>query len=443
MGVHRFGLLLSRYTTKAARAARRWAAVLAAAAVMAGGMWLTAPVASAGSPQCGSVCINLFNQKFGTTDVAAVPHGAVTAGHRVILAAALFAGPDSPAEDWTTSIQGRVSDFYAAGLMSAALNQHYGTDEAVEIAYTPGGTASHLCLGIASGPGQGTPVTLQPCGVTVGTVWIFDTADASGGYMPFISGQDTQYPAPYVLTANTAGDSLITQALKANTAAAAGAQRWKAALAGIPTGNYYFNGYTANGARATDVKADWTVPGLQNCSGPLSAEAPAWIGLGGINAPLVQIGTQTLCGYLGTSVATAVYEIVPKMSGPTPIAPLLPGDSVEAEVKYLTGNQYYLSITDKTLHWSWSQTVTQPDANPRPQTADWIVERTKDRPLAEFGTVEFTNCYWSDGTSTTLSPLTTGTVYDGTDPSGDLQTLISPIGSGGIGPGFTVTWLHS
>ena len=117
-------------------------------------MWLTAPVASAGSPQCGSVCINLFNQKFGTTDVAAVPHSAVTAGHRVILAAALFAGPDSPAEDWTTSIQGRVSDFYAAGLMSAALNRHYGTDEAVEIAYTPGGAASGLCLGIASGPGQ-------------------------------------------------------------------------------------------------------------------------------------------------------------------------------------------------------------------------------------------------------------------------------------------------
>ena len=58
------------------------------------------------------------------------------------------------------------------------------------------------------------PVTLQPCGVTVGTVWIFDTADANGGYMPFISGQDTQYPAPYVLTANTAGDSLIIQALK-------------------------------------------------------------------------------------------------------------------------------------------------------------------------------------------------------------------------------------
>jgi hypothetical protein len=172
MGVHRFGLLLSRYTTKAAKAPRRRAVVLAAAAVVAGGMWLTAPVASAGSPQCGSVCINLFNQKFGT-------------------------------------------------------------------------------------------------------------------------------------------------------------------------------------------------------------------------------------------------------------------------------NQYYLSITDKTLHWSWSQTVTQPDANPRPQTADWIVERTKDRPLAEFGTVEFTNCYWSDGTSTSLSPLTNGTLYDGTDPSGYLQTLISPIGSGGIGPGFTVTWLHS
>jgi hypothetical protein len=222
--VHLFGLLLSRDRTKAGRALRRWAAALAAAAVAGGGMWLTVPVASAGSTECGPGCINLFNQKFGTADVAAVSGGAATVGQPVILSAAAF----SATEDWTEALQGKVSDFYAAGLMNATLNEHYGTDETVEIQYAPGGIDSGLCLGIASGPSQNTPVTLQPCGVSVDTVWILDTADANGGYTPLISGNDAKYPAPYVLTANTTGDNLTTQALKTNPGAASGAQRWQA-----------------------------------------------------------------------------------------------------------------------------------------------------------------------------------------------------------------------
>ena len=222
--VRLFGLLLSQDKTKAGTAAGRRAAALAAAAVVGGGMWLTVPAASAGSPECGTVCINLFNQKFGSADAAAVSGGAATVGQPVILSAAAF----STTQDWTDAFQGKVSDFYAAGLMNETLNEHYGTDQAFEFQYAPGGSSTGLCLGIASGPSQNTPVTLQPCGVSVDTVWILDTADANGGYTPFISGNDAKYPAPYVLTANTAGDNLTTQALKTNPGAASGAQRWKA-----------------------------------------------------------------------------------------------------------------------------------------------------------------------------------------------------------------------
>jgi hypothetical protein len=435
---HRFGLLLSRDGTKAGRAQVRRAAALAAAAVVGGGMWMTAPAASAGSTKCGPGCINLFNQKFGSADLAAVSGGAAAARQPVILSAAAL----SATEDWTESFQGKVSDFYAAGLMNATLDEHYGTDVAVEIAYAPGASSTGLCLGIASGPRQNTPVTLQRCGVSVNTVWILDTADANGGYTPLISGSDAQYPAPYVLTANTVGDNFTTQALKANPGAAAGAQRWKAAQFGVPAGNYQWNGYVTNGTAATDVIADWTVPTtvtLRSC-GTSGAKVPEWIGLGGVGTPLVQIGTVQVCGTFGGVVTLAVYQIVPAMTQATAIGLLLPGDKVEAEVRYLTGNQYYISITDSSLGWTWSQTVTQPASSVTPQTADWIVEDTGAGMLADFGTFEFTNCLWSNGNGLP-SDLTSANaiLYEGAAPSGDLQTSVSAIS----GLNFTIKWLHS
>jgi Peptidase A4 family len=217
---------------------------------------------------------------------------------------------------------------------------------------------------------------------------------------------------------------------------------WTQGVSGVPAGNASWNGYVTNGTSATDVIADWTVPTLQNCGLAGSAEAPEWIGLGGVNTPLVQIGTQQLCG----AVATAVYEIVPEMSKPAVITlcgiecgVVTPGDNIEAEVRYLGGNQYYISITDYSWDWTWSQTVTQPASNATPQTAEWIVEDTG--ALADFGTVEFTNCFWNKGTG--LSALTSATMYEGADSSG-LQTSVSAISQyGGNGPNFTVSWLHS
>jgi hypothetical protein len=129
---HRFGLLLSRDGTKAGRALGRRAAALAtAAAVVGGGMWLTGPAASAESTKCGTACINLFNQKTGTADVAAVSGGAETAGQPVILLGA----EDTTAEDWTESVQGTVSDLYAVGLMNPTLDEHYGADQTLQFEY--------------------------------------------------------------------------------------------------------------------------------------------------------------------------------------------------------------------------------------------------------------------------------------------------------------------
>ena len=230
MSMRKLRLVLSRDGTKAGRTPGWWAAVVAAAAVVGGGLWLAVPAASAASQDCGSACVTLFNQKFGSADVMAVSGGTATVGQPVILSAAA----PSTTEDWSESFQGRVSDFYAAGLMNATLNEHYGTDLTYEIQYAPGGISSGLCLGIASGPSQNTPVTLQPCGVSVNTVWISDTADANGGYTPFINGNDAKYPAPYVLTANTVSGTFTTQALRTNRGAGAGARRWQSIFGVLP-----------------------------------------------------------------------------------------------------------------------------------------------------------------------------------------------------------------
>ena len=47
--------------------------------------------------------------------------------------------PPPTTEDWVVSDDGSVSDFFAAGLINATRDEHYGTDEAFEVQYAPGG----------------------------------------------------------------------------------------------------------------------------------------------------------------------------------------------------------------------------------------------------------------------------------------------------------------
>ncbi len=155
---------------------------------------------------------------------SAVSGGTAAPGQAVILAAAA----PSTTEDWEVGFDGTVNDFFNAGLINATLDEQYGPDAAYEFQYKPGGISSGLCLGIASGPAQGTKVTLQPCGVTVNTIWINDAADGSDGYAPYVSGSDTQYPAPFVLTASKVGGHFTTRALKTNKKGViAKAQMWQ------------------------------------------------------------------------------------------------------------------------------------------------------------------------------------------------------------------------
>src|SRR5580658_3903217 len=101
------------------------ALTLVSGAGMAGA--LSAGTASAATPSCGDSCVNIFSHQFGTHRSPNYVVDVLRQGEKVNQPVILFRTADfDPAEDWTVSFQGTTADFYAAGLVSAAVALHYG-----------------------------------------------------------------------------------------------------------------------------------------------------------------------------------------------------------------------------------------------------------------------------------------------------------------------------
>jgi hypothetical protein len=179
----------------------------------AAGTLAMATAANAATPSCGHDCIDVFSRQFGTHARPTYVMDVFRQGEKVGQPIILFRQSNAdPAEDFTLSFQGLTSDFFAAGLVSAAVNLHYGNgsvnaidEPAFEEEYAPFGVESGLCVGVASTAFQNEGVTLQPCGVSAKTVWILDTVDQPfqfffQGYAPAINGSDTNFSHPFVMT---------------------------------------------------------------------------------------------------------------------------------------------------------------------------------------------------------------------------------------------------
>ncbi len=190
-------------------------AATATLALVGGGAAMAATSASAATPSCGGSCVNFFSRDFGTHHQPGFVLDVLRQGEKVGQPIILFRESNSdPAEDFTISQQGLVSDFFAAGLVSAAVNLHYGGGatgfpdfEAYEIQYAPFGVDSGLCVGVGSTAVAGTKVALEPCGVTSKTVWIKDLTNETlfGGYVPLINGSDSNFSQPFVMTYPSSG----------------------------------------------------------------------------------------------------------------------------------------------------------------------------------------------------------------------------------------------
>ena len=104
--------------------------VLAAAATLTlvGGVSTVGMMsASAATPSCGGACVDLFSRVFGTHRTPNFVLDVWRQGAKVGQPIILFRTSDTdPAEDINASFQGFTSDFFGAGLVSAAVELHYG-----------------------------------------------------------------------------------------------------------------------------------------------------------------------------------------------------------------------------------------------------------------------------------------------------------------------------
>jgi hypothetical protein len=180
-------------------------AVVATLTIVGGASAAAALPASAGTPGCGPHCIGVFSSELGSyaqpNFVEHVFGGIASVGQFTGLNPA--SGSD-PSEDFINPHPGNVSDYYAMGLVSAAVNMHYGPLTAAQLEYAPSGMRSRLCVGVATDPFQGEALTLQPCTVPGRTVWIIGTTlsptNPVDHLFPIVSGATANFARPFVMS---------------------------------------------------------------------------------------------------------------------------------------------------------------------------------------------------------------------------------------------------
>jgi len=183
---------------------KRKALAAAATLTIVGGASSVGTIAAgAATPECGSSCSSVFSRALGSYDqlnfVEAVYQERAEVGQPVILDQATSS---DPAEDLMPH-GGLVSDFYAAGMVSARVNHHYGNLRAAQLEYAPRGLGTGLCVGLDEAPYQGQGLTLQTCSLPGRTVWIIDTPDspttAADGYFPIVSAATRDFVHPFAM----------------------------------------------------------------------------------------------------------------------------------------------------------------------------------------------------------------------------------------------------
>jgi len=180
--------------------------VLAAAATLslASGLATAATLpASASTTQCGSACVQIFSKLYGPGFVESAFQGIAAAGQPTILHRA---SNSDPTGDFINPLGHPVpvSVFYAEGMVSAAVNAHYGPDFAVQVEYAPFGQATGLCAAVATTAYQNEGLSLQPCSTPGTTVFIIDFADAPTAkpYFPIVNASTTDFTHPFTMTIN-------------------------------------------------------------------------------------------------------------------------------------------------------------------------------------------------------------------------------------------------
>jgi Peptidase A4 family len=195
-----------------------------------------------------------------------------------------------------------------------------------------------------------------------------------------------------------------------------------------------WSGYAVTGGRFTSVSAAWTQPSA-TCSG--TAYSSFWVGLDGDTSNTVeQTGTDADCSG-STPQYYAWYEMYPKF--PVNLRyTVRPGDKMSASVTTDGRGGFTLTISDATQ--GWSNTTNARLKSAKLASAEVIAEAPSSSggvlPLANFGTVSFSNAKANGALLTSSTPnIDPITMQSGST----VKAQPGNISSGN----FSVTWKHS
>jgi hypothetical protein len=191
-------------STQVLSSKRKVLAAVATVTIVGGMSAVATGAASAATPECGASCISVFSSKLGTFAQpnfveAVLAGGRAKVGQPVGLKRANRLDPSQDIKPDAPVPDAKVSDFYAAGMVSAKANRHYGSLPAVQQRYAPFGRMTDLCVGLAR-VAQNEGLTLQPCNVPGTTVWIIHEGLATpSGYFPIINAATTDFRRPFAM----------------------------------------------------------------------------------------------------------------------------------------------------------------------------------------------------------------------------------------------------
>lgn len=192
----------------------------------------------------------------------------------------------------------------------------------------------------------------------------------------------------------------------------------------------------------TGVRGSWIVPQVEVSQN--DTFSAVWVGIGGtFGNTLIQTGTeQDSIG--GVAFYSAWFELLPSDSVTIQTIDVSPGDVINASITLVdqTGDVWQISVSDLTTGQSYSRNFVYASSE---LSAEWIVERPTVNnvlsPLANFGTVTFSNC-------NTIVETCPGTVGQFTNVQNGLSNrqrtpLVRVSNLSGDGSSFSVEFLQS
>ncbi len=220
-----------------------------------------------------------------------------------------------------------------------------------------------------------------------------------------------------------------------------------------------WSGYADTSDTFRTLSSSWVQPAVNCTAGGLLGLKPLqatyssfWVGLDGYGSSSVeQTGTDSDCTSSHTPSYYAWYEMYP--AGSVTISatqyPVHPGDVMNGLVTSdAAGSSFTLTINDATRGWTYSTTLA--GSGLTRASAEFVAEAPsqcialfcRQLPLADFGTVNFSNASVTDtaGKSGTISGFNDADIQMASQ-SGTVKATPSALTAGGSA--FSVTWSHS